>query len=239
MLKDNYCILLTGTIQPLKVFSLGRIDVETREKDYYNAICQWLKKGVPVVFCESSGYASERISALGKAHTHFEFLQYKDETDLSEKGKGYGEYLVMQHAFAHSKFIGEAEFIVKVTGRLFVKNFDRLLKSIGSKEFDVASALELTLKWADSRLFIFRRSFYTENFVPFGGSINDKQRFVFERALACGIHDALSKNKTWEPLPFFPVYKGYSGTFNYRYRLFSYDSIRKSIRFYFFNRLVR
>ncbi len=238
MTSRKICILLTGTIYPDQVFSLGRTDPIQREADYYHALTQWLKKGFPVIFCENSNYKSARIDQMQADHAGFEFLQYKETTDLSKKGKGLGEFSIMAYAHANSQIIKESDYVIKITGRLFVRNFEKIMRKLSAMEPDVVAPLELKLKWADSRMFIYKKFFFEDYFSKYGNQIDDSTRFVFERALACSIHAALADNKKWEPLPCYPVYEGYSGTFNLKYSRLSIESIGKSIKFFLYRKLI-
>jgi hypothetical protein len=232
----KYCILLTGTIKPDAVLSLGRTDALQREKDYYEAVNHWIKKGIPVVFCENSNYDSELISSISEPG--FEFIQYKEFADLSLKGKGYGEFNLMKFAFENSKFIEEADTIIKVTGRLIVKNFNSILRRTENWDFDILSPLEVNLAWSDSRFIVFKKSFFTDYFVKKGEEINDSTGYCFERALASAIHYAIGDGKKWEMIPVYPNYIGFSGTNNQKYTLFKYEILKKLIKFPLFRFLL-
>jgi hypothetical protein len=229
MYRKDYCILLTGTIKPSIVYSLKRTDPNQRERDYYTAISEWLQFKIPVVFCENSNYYSVLIKNLESPY--FEFIQYSDSDDLSSRGKGFGEARIMEYAMKKSRIISEHEYIIKVTGRLFIRNIISILKIADNSNFDVMAPLENKLKWADSRLFIFNKLFYQQYFSKSALKIDDSIGFCFERALACSIHDLLADNRNWEMLPFYPKYKGYSGTYNEAYSIFKKGALLKIISF--------
>ena len=231
------CILLSGSIKPNDVFSLKRSDPLTRENDYYHAISKWLKFNIPVVFCENSNYNSGKIKNISSPL--FEFLQYEELQDLSERGKGLGEYLIMKYAHEHSKFLERSEYVIKVTGRLFIRNFKKILRSAERLDFDVMAPLENNLKWSDSRLIIYQREFFDRYFTPCASQINDSSGLPFERALAFAIHTLLSDNKKWEMLPYYPKYEGFSGTHNKRYTPLYKMSFLKQFRFPLLRYLIR
>ncbi len=231
------CILLTGSIKPENVFSLKRSDTAIRENDYYLAITKWLRFGIPVVFCENSNYNSGRISSI--SDENFEFLQYKESSDLSKRGKGYGEYQIMKYAHNHSRFINEREYIIKVTGRLFIKNFRKLLNHTELLDFDIMAPLENNLKWSDSRIIFYHKDFFKDYFMRFAEKIDDSSGIPFERALAFGIHSLLSDNGKWFMPPVYPKYAGYSGTHDKRYSGLYKLSFLKQIRFPILSRLIK
>jgi len=225
----SYCILLTGTIKPSIVYALKRTSPIDRENDYYNAIKNWMKFKIPIVFCENSNFDSHKIRGL--AGPDFEFIHYEESEDLTTKGKGFGEARIMNYAFQHSHLINQSDYIIKITGRLFISNFKPIIKIAGSLDFDIMAPLENKLKWTDSRLFIFKKDFFNQYFLKYIDKINDSTGFCFERALACSIHELLADNKKWEMLPFYPRFKGFSGTYNEKYSVFRHNAWNKVIRF--------
>jgi hypothetical protein len=235
--SKNYCILLTGTIKPAIVYSLKRTEPADRENDYYHAITRWMKFNIPIVFCENSNYQSAKIKDL--TSSAFEFIQFNETEDLALKGKGYGEARIMEYAFRNSQLLQQHDYIIKVTGRLFISNFGTILKIADSLDFDIMSPLENNLKWSDSRLFILKRDFFARYFIKYAEKIDDSNGFCFERALACSIHELLADNKKWEMLPRFPKFVGYSGTYNKRYSIFRNNAMMKAIRFRLFKYICK
>ena len=231
------CLLLTGSINPKDVFSLKRSDPAVRENDYYDAIIRWLRLNIPLVFCENSNYDSEKIKSI--SNPNFEYLRYEEDEDLSQKGKGWGEYLIMKYAHEHSQIIKKTSFVIKITGRLYIRNFRKILASAEQQDFDVMAPLENNLKWTDSRMIIYYRGFFDRYFTPYASQINDSSGLPFERALAFAIHALLADNKKWEMPPCYPKYQGYSGTHNKRYTLFYKWSVLKWIRFPLLKYLIR
>jgi hypothetical protein len=233
--SKSYCLLLTGTISPSTAYALKRINPVDRENDYYNALVKWMQFKIPMVFCENSNFNSHKIKEL--TGPSFEFIQYEESEDITTKGKGYGEALIMNYAFAHSHLINQYDYIIKITGRLFINNFKSILKIADPLDFDIMAPLENNLKWSDSRFLIFRKDFFSLYFQKRINIINDATGFTFERALACSIHELLADNKKWEMLPCYPGYKGFSGTYNEMYSIFRHNAFRKTIWFRLFRYL--
>ena len=75
------------------------------------------------ISCDNSNFKSDKINNI--KNPNFELLQYKENYDLTEKGKGYGEFQIMKFAMAHSLRMKKYDYIVKITGRLYVRNLLR------------------------------------------------------------------------------------------------------------------
>lgn len=58
-----------------------------------------------------------------------EILLFRGDTKkTAEKGKGYGEGEILKHILENSKLIGSCKTFFKVTGRVYVKNFEEIEK---------------------------------------------------------------------------------------------------------------
>lgn len=213
--KANICLLLTGNIAPQQVPDLKRNGVGERENDYVQAIEKWLTMGYSVVFCENSNYQSQRISQLFENSPNSEFLQF--ETQQSHLGKGHGEAEIFEYAFKHSQVLKNHDsWIVKVTGRYFVKNIQRMLTAIeteGNSKL-IYTDLSRNLTWADARFFVFRQAFYERYLSFFLSQINEGAGVYFEHILAKAILKSMIDKPNWAFLPEYPLYEGVLGTYN-------------------------
>ena len=61
-------LFLTASIDPKNTPQVGRSSINIREKDYFNALSQFSKLGFNIVFCENSGYQSQKIFQICKEH---------------------------------------------------------------------------------------------------------------------------------------------------------------------------
>lgn len=91
-----------------------------------------------MVICDSTGSHSllrPLVDVLAERGLELEVLGFEqDQQAVREFGKGYAEGKVIAYALANSKLLGSADAFFKVTGRLFIANFDRLAKDVcGSK----------------------------------------------------------------------------------------------------------
>ncbi len=165
---NNNTLLLTGTIDP-NVFNkngnLNKINVyltdeNTRRQQYCSSIEKYIKDSVfcNIVFIENSGshFNAEQFYQLATAHDkNFEYISHvlEDEQifEMQLRGKSYGEAELIDFAIRNSELINEVDFVYKVTGRVFLKNSKRILKSKNRKsnEFIVKNSIG----WANTEFF--------------------------------------------------------------------------------------
>ncbi len=220
--KANICIFLTATIDPKDIVLLKRNNPIARENDYIKAIKKWMDiQQFPIVFCENSGYNIDKIkNDIKNSEKKFEILQFKGNSFPRELGKGYGETMIIDYAIKHSKLIKNSDYIIKVTGRYFIKNIEKMVNTL-SRDNDVyvMADLKKNLTWADSRVFAFKPSFFIEYLSKFHNLLNDSKGFYLEHALSRAILRAISDGHKWIPLPSKPIIIGYSATSDTSYKV--------------------
>lgn len=216
-MANRLAILLTATIDPRGMTRLKRSAPAAREADYATALAFWQKQGLPVVFCENSGTRSPKIDALAAKHNQTEILVFKDPNHLPERGKGYGEMRIVAHALSHSSLLGQADLIIKVTGRYRIRNFAAFVKPFQHSDADVLANFERFLTWVDTRFLAFRAAFFREHVAPQTESVDDSTDNGFEKVWARAVHRGLASGVIWRPLPEFPIIDGVYGTENHPY----------------------
>lgn len=141
---SHYTALLTGTIDSSVYNNVENLitNTEERRRQYESSIERYitLSSFDQIVFAENSGYPfeAERFSSLAKKHGKaFEYLQCKPHIEMTVRfGKGYGESLIIQEALDNSRLLREENEIYKITGRIFLHNSKRIIKSSrGKNEF--------------------------------------------------------------------------------------------------------
>jgi len=220
--KIKYCILLTATIDPGNVLFVRRREPSVRENDYINSLKMWFNTDISsLVFCENSNYNSEKIKNLLKSQTRLktEYLVFNGQTFPKELGKGYGELIIIRYALQNSSIINDCEFVIKVTGRYFIKNIKKIIDILSrDKDVYIMADLKNNLTYADSRLFAFKPSFITDYLSQFQDLLNDSKGFYLEHAVGQAVLRAISDGHKWLPLPSKPIIIGYSGTSDTPYR---------------------
>jgi len=129
-------LLLTATIRPLAgIPSLARTDPEQRLRDYARALSFYIGL-VPacfdaIVFAENSGADLSTLQHLVQragAEDKVEFLSFDGLGYPPSHGRGYGEFKLVDHAMHHARFLQDADWVWKCTGRYIVRNIARLVR---------------------------------------------------------------------------------------------------------------
>lgn len=207
------CLLLTGTIKPGIVPNLKLVNYKEREKQYIEAITKWKKLNLPIIFCDNSNYTSDVINYLFRTSpNNHEYLKYLSKNSIH--GKGSGEAELLDYVFKNSTLIHESDYICKVTGRYYIKNFRKILKFVNSDKNNISiySNISKYLTWVDSRFFIFKKEFYNNYLNARLLEINESKGIYFEHVLAQSVHDCMSNRCGWRLLPVYPDYIGLQGT---------------------------
>jgi len=135
-------LLLTGAID-IKEFNIPSTtitDINERLSQYLNSIdfaITHYQLITDIVFCENTGFIfdyaplKEKALANGK---NLEIISFKgDYTLIEKKGKGFGEGEIIKYALNTSKILAEYSAFFKLTGRLIVKNMDRIVATTKSE----------------------------------------------------------------------------------------------------------
>lgn len=221
-MKLKIGIFLTATIDPGGMTLLERKDPITRENDYLRSIKKWINEDsqYKIIFCENSGYDLKKIKLeFDKSKKkQYELLQFMGNNFNKKRGKGYGEFLIFKHALKYSTLLNDCDYIIKVTGRYFIKNISMIIDRINiSDDVYVYADMKRDFTFTDSRLFIFKPSFFNNFLITHENMIDDSKGFFFEHALNKAVIDFMSKDYKWQPLPCLPFFEGYYGTENIKY----------------------
>lgn len=158
-------LVMTATVRPPAGMTLlRRADPAVRVADYCRALDFYLRlpgRAVQaVVFAENSGADLAPLRAVARRYATrkaVEFVSFPDGLDYPPQfGKAYGEFRLLDHAFAHSErlqALGPAGVAWKVTGRYRVWNLPRLIATAPAR-FDLyADVRERHTTWFDMRVF--------------------------------------------------------------------------------------
>lgn len=218
-------ILLTATIDPKGVVLVQRNEPVVRENDYISSIRRWTETDITdissIVFCENSGYNLDKIKTLLANYSTLEaeVLQFSGQGYAKELGKGYGELLILRHAIQHSNLIKNSDYVIKITGRYFIKNISKITSPLMKENnIFVMADLKRNLTWADSHVFAFKPLFVLNYLSEFQDLLNDSKGFYFEHALARAILRSIADGYKWIPLPSKPIISGYYATADVPYK---------------------
>jgi hypothetical protein len=154
---NRFCIILTSTvyINPKKRFIFDT-EAGSRLNNYLNSIKQWLDKtNLKIVLVENSGYTYPDLDDyVEKYKDRFEIISFKEEelddetfdsvgaqavrlpNDYLYTSKGTSEMFAIFHAHDKlSKLTKTADFIIKVTCRYFVPEFETFLSKVNIDDY--------------------------------------------------------------------------------------------------------
>jgi len=210
-----YVLLLTACINPDGMPFTTLSDKEVRRKQYLNALNFYLEStSYPIVFTENSDTDISRDYTDAIKNGRLEILTFKGNNNKT-KGKGYGESIIIEYALNHSKLISSETLVVKITGRLMVKNITAVLTERFplQKPQSVVCAYNSDFSFPDSRLFIAPISFLRE-FLKDKEQIDDSIGVFFEHILSKNI---INGQTPWAPFWTEPAISGCSGTTGKKY----------------------
>ena len=131
---DGETLVLTATVRaPLTPNTLLR-DERARLQHYLCALVSWSRAARVrrIVFAENSNadFDFSRVRGLLEAAgKEFELLVFDGNKAAVHFGKGVGEGEILEHVFRHSRLLRACDSFYKVTGRLFVRNFDAVSRA--------------------------------------------------------------------------------------------------------------
>ncbi|KAB7729360.1 hypothetical protein F5984_17200 [Rudanella paleaurantiibacter] len=221
------CLLLSATIRPTSVPFLKRTSALDRERDYVESVSKWIAHGLPIVFVENSGTTSENVKSELAKISNTEYLTYVSQN--SSLGKSHGEIEIIEYAFKNSRIIQESDLIIKVTGRYYVENLMNILSDVIRQNAFVMGWMKHNLEFADSRLMIARKDFYREYFIPQGPKVSEIDGIYFEHIYARAIHSAMSFGLKWCFPISPPIFDGFSGTEDLRYKNDIFRRLKRNI----------
>ncbi len=210
-------LLLTACINPIGISDLKIVDPEERLMHYKSALDFYLKKSnFNIVFVENTNTNLNKVFKEFLAYERIEFLSFDGDQYDKSKGKGFGEGLILKYAFENSSFIKNSDYIVKITGRLIIRNILYLLR--GTCENDVFIDSNGHFDYIQSQFFCGDKMFYEKYLIPELENIDDSHNIYFEHILAKSVKQW--RNSGFEYGPFCqPIYiEGSSASMGTVYR---------------------
>ena len=153
---DNFCIILTSTIyiDPMKKW-VNITDPTERLNANLKSIKRWLdESNFKIVIVDNSGCTfTELNDYIDKYHERFEIVSFvekniedavffnvgahalKDPGDWLYTSKGTSEMFSIYYACQKSRLINKSKFVIKITGRYFVKELEHFLKDVNVDDY--------------------------------------------------------------------------------------------------------
>lgn len=239
-MNNNFIILLTGCIEPNGMKYTSLQDSLIREKQYCDAIKFYLKEtSLNIVFCENSNQTSfiKNFKSYQDAG-RYEYLTFDGNCFDKNKGKGYGEALIIKYALNNSKLINKESSLIKITGRIIISNIKTILLLYKKKNHLYIQLNNDTVqKSISSRFFIAPITFFTNYFIPNMTCINDSKGYYFEHLLYDQAKRWREDKRNISDIALAIKYKGTSGTTGEYIKLGRLPYI-KSILFYLYRKFL-
>lgn len=180
---NDVVLLLTACINPNGMSYTVIQNTELRKKQYMESLFFYLTHTqYKIVFVENSNTDISNLYKKEINEGRLECLTFDGNNYDRSLGKGYGEALILAHAYSHSMFISQCRYIAKITGRVIVKNVVELINSCSFDKKGVYCELWLWEKNTNSVFFIAHKDFYPL-FISQKKLINDSSKCYFEKIL--------------------------------------------------------
>jgi hypothetical protein len=126
-------LIVTSAIHPSENVPYLRLtDPQQRLFQTYCSLICWIRQRhiTNIVLCDNTGtdHAFSGLAALAEQHNKtLEILVFRgDHEETCLRGKGYGEGEIMKHVIEHSRLLKEDTAFYKITGRIFVEEFEAI-----------------------------------------------------------------------------------------------------------------
>lgn len=194
---DPFVILLTACINPNGMGNTLLADSEERKKQYYSALDYYLvKTNYKIVFVENTGVDISVDYDIYIKTKRLEVLFFQGNEYDKNRGKGYGEALIIDYALRNSLFINMNSLIIKISGRYIIKNINEIVSHAKVKN-TVYSLLLPHKKFSYSFFFISPYCFLKNFFLPYSENIDDSKQRIFEKVLFLSIIDWCKKRNKY------------------------------------------
>jgi hypothetical protein len=129
MHTNNEVLLMTATIHTKNTPHVKIRNDEERLFQYLCSLTAWIKLTNinTIVFCENSNTSFNFQKVIEFARMQgktIEVLIFNGNQGSQKYGKGHGEGMIIKHAINNSENLDQDVSFYKITGRIFVKNFD-------------------------------------------------------------------------------------------------------------------
>jgi hypothetical protein len=138
-------IILTATVNVHNVTFIFQTDPKSRIACYLKSIKKWLyETNLNIVLVENSGYLFEELNLEKKKFNHrFEIISFDEKKipeakylEKSKFGKGRHELFAINYAYNCSKLLKIANFIIKITARFYISEFESFLSCHNLNDYD-------------------------------------------------------------------------------------------------------
>jgi hypothetical protein len=229
-------MVLTASVNPNGMY-VKVADSHTRLQQYLTAVGALLDTADPIVdgvtLIENSGADLTPFHEMAQRRNRYnkkvEFIGVDCNDYDRALGIGYGEFWLMDEGVRRSQFLGAGpdSTIVKLTGRLVVRNLTQILHCIpkdADMVLDVHPGKDPADGIVESRLMVISHAFYLSKIVGMYKRINGTKNITAEHCLYQVVRNSPG-SRIVPRLPKEPLWVGYSGSTGIRY-----DSLSMRLR---------
>lgn len=216
-IKQDTLLFLTACVHPKGMAQTALQDGDVRQQQYLDAIRFYLDKySYRILVVENtevdlSSYFKEEIY-----DGRLECMTFDGNSFDRKLGKGYGEGLIINYAFQHSRFIKECKYLIKVSGRHRVLNLNSIMSVsewfLNEKDDLVVCEVKPEKNFARSDCYIASKSFYEKYLNEGLLHCNDSKNIWFEHILYRCITQSHKDGFQFLYIPFALDQRGDSGT---------------------------
>lgn len=215
-MKNKICIFLSACVNPKGMSNTALQDIKEREKQYMRAVDFYLEEtNVPIVFVENTSYVISRRYQDYIDSGRLEYITFDGNNYNKALGKGYGEGLIIKEGFKRSKILRNSKYVVKITGRLIIRNINHILCSKLLFFDNIFRCDFRTNDFLWSMVFVIKSNKLKEIFNEKYNQIDESKWVLFEHIL----YTSMYEDKKTRAIPFLspPVVEGTSGSWNISY----------------------
>ena len=231
--NSGLVLLMTACINPQGMSKTALQDWRKRLSQYKLAIDWYLHNtDIKIVFIENTNFDISAEYAYFIKQRRLEILTFNGNNYNKKLGKGFGEALIIEYGFKNSYLLNEAQDIVKITGRLIIKNTNQLMK-YSKKGILYCNLVKASSRTNTSYSIFFRapKSFYTEYFLKNINLINDEELYYFEHYLNDCCKQWRKDGKLWNEFWLPILICGQSGTSGTEYKISFLMYIKQLVRY--------
>ena len=163
------------------------------------------------MFCDNSGYSLDEQyyrKIASEKRKEFEYLSFNGDYESTIKyGKGYGEGEIMNYVINNSQLLNNENSFSKITGRLIIKNINKLIKNENKNYF----MNQVKNYKVDTRFYHVNKQFFMLNLIDSYKNVNDNNGYYLEHAYSASLKKTNNNYRSFYQKPFFYGESGSTG----------------------------
>lgn len=212
MKNFNPVILLTATINPNGTSNTKLLNIDARKNQYLEAIKFYIEyTHLKIIICENTGFDFTPFFDNNNKN-ELECLCFRGNDYDKSRGKGYGEALIIKYAIENSKFIREADTIIKITGRVKILNINEIINLIRYQKRESIGIEFWGKNWIQSICFVSHKD-WLYNMIKDKLNHLDDRLFNFQKMMYQHLYSTINP----DIFSIYPIVYGISGKTNLPY----------------------